>query len=88
MLRLDAEGWRLEAGGWSSAVQCAAVRCGAVRCRAVRCGAVRLRCGAAASRRAWLIFCILRLHTSPVVSENLLCMECQFLVIKSRIPSE
>jgi hypothetical protein len=73
MLRLDTEGWRLEAGGWSSAMRCGAVRCGAVRC------------GAAASRRAWLIFLILRLHTSPVVLENLLCRECQFLVIKSRI---
>ena len=88
MLRLDAEGWRLEAGGWrlkagswSSAVQCGAVRRGAVRCCAVR-------CGAAASRRAWLICRILRLYTPPVVSENLLCRECQFLVIKSRIPGE
>ena len=32
-----------------------------------------------------VVFLILRLHTSPVVSENLLCRECQFLVIKSRI---
>ena len=78
---------RLEAGGWKLE-QCGAVRCGAVRCGAALCGAVRCGCGAAASRRAWLIFCILRLHTSPVVSENLLCRECQFLVIKSRIPGE
>jgi len=88
--RLEAEGWRLEAEGWKleqfGAVRCGALRCAAVRCCAVWCGAVW--CGAAASRRAWLIFCILRLHTSPVVSENLLCRECQFLVIKSRIPGE
>ena len=65
------------------AVRRGAGRCGAVRCGAVRCGAAW--CSAAASRRAWLVFLILRLHTSPVVSENLLCRECQFLVIKSRI---
>ena len=93
--KLEAEGWRLEAEGWKleqfGAVRCGAVRCGALRCAALRCCAVwcgAVRCGAAASRRAWLIFCILRLHTSPVVSENLLCRECQFLVIKSRIPGE
>ena len=74
--RLEAGGWRLKAGGWSSAARFGAVRCGVVRC------------GAAASRRALLIFSILHLHTSPVVSGNLLCRECQFLVIKSRIQAK
>ena len=31
MLRLDTEGWGLEAGGWRLE-QCDAVRCGAVQC--------------------------------------------------------
>ena len=62
------------------------MRRGSVRCSAVWCGAVR--CGAVASRRALLIFSILHLHTSPVVSGNLLCRECQFLVIKSRIQAK